>query len=68
MRTRSFLGPLTLSVFLALAAAFGIAGCAEEGPFERAGEEVDDAVDEAGDAAEDVRDEVEDAVDEVRDN
>jgi hypothetical protein len=62
---KKVLEPLTLSMILALA-AFGIAGCEPEGPFERAGERVDEAVDEVGDTAEDLGDEVEDAVDDIR--
>jgi hypothetical protein len=40
-----------------------LSGCENEGPLERAGENVDDAVDDAGDAVEDAGEEIEDAVD-----
>lgn len=51
---------LLLAPWLALA---GCDGCEREGPAERAGEKVDDAVEDAGDAAEDAGDKVEDALD-----
>jgi hypothetical protein len=38
-------------------------GCPEEGPAERAGEKIDEAVDDAGDAIEEAGDELEDATD-----
>ena len=37
-------------------------GCREKGPFEKAGERVDEAVDDTGDAIEDAGDEVEDSM------
>jgi hypothetical protein len=43
--------------------AFGLAGCEKEGPAERAGKQVDEAVDDAGDAVKDAGDKVKDAVD-----
>jgi hypothetical protein len=46
----------------------GLAACEPEGPAERFGERVDDAVDSVGDAARDVRDEAEDFADEVEDS
>lgn len=46
----------------ALALVF-TAGCESEGPAERAGEKVDDAVEDAADKAEDAADKAEDAVD-----
>lgn len=46
----------------ALAVSFS-AGCEPEGPAERAGKKVDDAVEEAGDKLEDAGDKIEDAVD-----
>lgn len=42
-------------------------GCEEEGPFERAGENVDDAADDVGDEMEDAGEEIEDAVDDIND-
>jgi hypothetical protein len=48
---------------LAAAAVFTLPGCEKEGPAERAGKQVDNAVDEAGDAVEDAGDKVKDAVD-----
>ena len=56
---------LALSLFLALA-GLAVAGC-DEGPLERAGEDLDEIGDEVEDAAEDVADEVEDAVEDARD-
>ena len=52
---------LALSLFLALA-GLAVAGC-DEGPMERAGEDLDEVGDELEDAAEDVGDAVEDARD-----
>ena len=58
-------------VLLAIAGSFMLLGCENEGPAERAGESVDEAIEDAGDgmenAAEDVEDAVEDAADEVED-
>jgi hypothetical protein len=62
---RQFSETLALSLFLALA-GLAMAGC-DEGPLERAGEELDDVGDEVEDAAEDIGDEVEDAVEDARD-
>jgi hypothetical protein len=42
-------------------------GCENEGPFERAGENVDDAADDVGDDLEDAGEEVDDAVDDIND-
>lgn len=52
-----------LAAFLALA----VFGCEEEGPAERAGERLDDALSEAQDRFEDARDEIEEGAEEVRD-
>ncbi len=63
---------------LSAALLAGLAGCEREGPLERAGEEVDEAVDtmrngeestsnKVDDAADEMRDGVNDAADEVRD-
>lgn len=40
-----------------------LAACESDGPFEDAGEEVDDAIDEAGEALEDAGDEIQDELD-----
>lgn len=56
----------TLKAFmitLLLAAGGTLSGCQEEGPMERAGENMDEAMDEAGDAVEQVGDEAEQALD-----
>jgi hypothetical protein len=47
---------------LLIVASFSLVGC-NEGPFEEASEEVDDAVEEVQDEAEDAADEIEDEVD-----
>lgn len=52
-----------LMVALLTFAAFGFAACEKEGPAERAGKQVDNAVDGAGDAVKDAGDKVKDAVD-----
>ena len=44
---------------------FGISGCSE-GPAERAGKKVDEAVEDAGEAVEDAKEKVEDAVEEQK--
>jgi predicted small lipoprotein YifL len=67
-----------LAAALAATSALTLAGCDEQGPLERAGEEVDEAVEDIGnggetlgnsidDAVDDVREGAEDAADEVRD-
>ncbi len=43
----------------------GMSGCEEEGPAERMGEQLDDAMSEAQDRLEDARDEVQEAAEEV---
>jgi hypothetical protein len=52
----------------AIAAAFviGAAGCEKQGPLERAGEEVDEAVDTAKRGEESTATQVDDAIDEAR--
>lgn len=50
---------LTLLFSLAL----GVAACEQEGPAERAGEEIDEAVEKAGDKMEEAADKVEEATD-----
>jgi hypothetical protein len=44
----------------------GLAGC-EEGGFEEAGEEIDEAVDETGDEMEELGDDIEDETEEIGD-
>lgn len=46
---------------------FVAAGCENEGPAEKAGAQIDDAVEEVQDKAEDVADEAEDVMDEAED-
>ncbi len=62
----SFLTPV-----LAAALAFTLFACEQQGPAEKAGENIDEAVDNVGDAAEDaaeaVGDKVEEAGDAVKD-
>lgn len=41
----------------------GLTGCEEDGPFERAGREADEATEEVGEAVEEVGEELEDAGD-----
>jgi hypothetical protein len=48
-----------------LLASAGLGACHEEGPAERAGKAVDEAVEGAQDTMEDARDNVEDAADEA---
>ncbi len=45
----------------------GLAGCEREGPMERAGEEVDEAVDTVKEGEESTSNKVDDAMDEMRD-
>lgn len=52
---------------LALAALLGLSGCEREGPAERVGQKVDDAVEEARDTLDDASDEVEDAAEQAQD-
>lgn len=51
---------------LACLAALGIAGCEKQGPLERAGEEVDEAVDTVKNGRESTATKVDDALDEAR--
>ena len=53
---------------LAATAAIGLAACEKEGPIERAGEEVDEAVDTIKNGGEEsTANKVDDAIDEARD-
>jgi hypothetical protein len=56
----------TLSVVVV--GIMALSGCEREGPAERAGARIDDAVNEARDRFEDARDEVEDTVEEIRES
>ena len=44
-----------------------LVACEQEGPFERAGEEADEAVEDAGEAVEEAADDLEDAADDLDD-
>jgi predicted small lipoprotein YifL len=52
---------------LAATAAIGLAACEKQGPLERAGEEVDEAVDTVKNGEESTSSKVDDALDEARD-
>lgn len=59
---------ILISGLVALIVGAGLAGCTDdEGPAERLGERVDDAVSDARDRAEETRDELEEAADEIGD-
>jgi ElaB/YqjD/DUF883 family membrane-anchored ribosome-binding protein len=51
---------------LAFMSLLMLAGCEQEGPAERAGERLDDALSNAQDRLEDARDEVEETAEDVR--
>jgi hypothetical protein len=48
-------------------AVISMAGCESEGPMERVGEKIDEAVEDTGEALEDAGEAVEDAVEKVED-
>jgi PBP1b-binding outer membrane lipoprotein LpoB len=48
-------------IAIALAAALALAACEEQGPFEEAGEKIDDATEDVGNAVEDACEDVKDA-------
>lgn len=52
-------------LFMILAAGFtlGLAGCEKEGPAEKAGKEIDQAVEDVGEAIEEAGDEIRDETD-----
>ena len=52
-----------MSGLLLATSACALSACNDDGPFEEAGEKVDDAIDDAGDAVEDLGDEIDDATD-----
>jgi len=54
------------TIFLSLGLLAFAAGC-EEGPAERGGERLDEAMDDIRDAAEDAADEIEDAAEDAKD-
>jgi hypothetical protein len=56
MKNKKLLLPLLL-------VAPALYGCPDEGPAERAGENIDEAIEETGEALEEAGDDVEDAVD-----
>ena len=56
----------SVALLAALALALGtLAGCEQEGPAERAGEEVDEAVEEAGDTVEEAGEAIEETAEEA---
>ena len=52
---------------IALLMAFALTACEEQGPAERAGEEIDEAVENVGDSLEEGAEEIEDEVDDATD-
>ncbi len=62
-KARLFKGAL---IAFACATSVGLAACEKEGPLERAGEEVDEAIDTVRDGEESTSNKVDDAVDELR--
>lgn len=52
---------------MAATLALGLSGCEREGPMERAGEEVDEAVDTFKNGGESTENKADDAMDEMRD-
>ena len=61
----SILKSISLGLFVSIV-LMSIAGCEPEGPMERAGKVVDEAVEDAGEAIEDAQEKVEDVVEEKR--
>lgn len=55
-----------LKVLLAAVLVTGLAACEQQGPAERVGEEIDEAVESVRDGGESVATKVDDAVDELR--
>lgn len=59
--------PAVLISALGLAALpLGLTGCEEEGPAERAGENMDEAADDVDDAIDEAADDIDDAIDDRR--
>lgn len=59
---------LVVGVLVLALPAAGLTGCEEEGPFERAGEKVDQGVEEAGEKLEEAGEEIDDAIDDATDD
>ena len=57
MRVVRTLTRISLTALLAGVFAVGISACEDEGPVEKAGEQVDEAIEETGDAMEEAGDE-----------
>ena len=57
---------LTTCLIVGAILAFSFAGCEQQGPAEKAGEAVDDAMDTMGDSVEDAGDAIEDAADKAK--
>jgi hypothetical protein len=51
------------SILLATVLSLGLMGCENEGPAEKAGERIDEAVEEAGEAVEDAGDKIREETD-----
>ena len=62
MTYHRFMGVLLAGLFLA-----GLSGCEREGPAERAGKAIDEAVEDTGEALEDAGEAIEDKKEEVED-
>jgi hypothetical protein len=60
---RSRIATLTVRTALVLFLALAGGACREEGPAERAGEEIDEALDDAGEAVDEAVDDVQEKVD-----
>jgi hypothetical protein len=59
---------ISMKVFALLLTTFSLFACGPDGPAERLGEGIDDAIENTGDAIDDAVDEVQEAADEVEDN
>ena len=55
-----------MKIFIPIVLLFALAACEQQGPAERAGEELDEAVQSLQRDAEDMQEQVDDAVDEAR--
>lgn len=67
MRNIRALTRISLIALLAGVFAVGISACEDEGPAEKAGETVDEAIDETGDTMEEAADSAEEAAEEAGD-
>jgi len=65
MRVLRSLTRISLTALLAGVFAVGISACEDEGPAEKAGEQVDEAIEETGDTMEEAGGELEEAADTV---